>query len=129
MKVEGKKVPSNLKESLDRSRHFVSPETEQHQPTPIDLDHAVINEGSLAGDSGRIEGSGETNFDAAETQFERKHEVAEEAGQGEHPNRTVKKSGVAERHVQSKPGLEVSKERHAHVAGVRASREAENWPE
>ena len=44
MKKEGKKVPSNLKESLDRSRHFVSPETEQHQPTPIDLDHAVMNE-------------------------------------------------------------------------------------
>jgi hypothetical protein len=123
----GKKVPSQLKESLDRSRHFVSPETEQHQPTPIDLDHAVVNEGSLDGNEGRIEGSGENNFSEQSLQHTRKHEAPEEVHQGEHPNRVVKKSGVAERHVQSKPGLQVAAERKAHLQSVRAQREKENF--
>jgi len=111
----GKKVPSNLKESLDRSRHFVSPETEQHVAVPVDENHAVVGEQSLEGD-GRVEGVGETNHSDQSLQFTRKHGVLADPDKGGEDARDVKTSRVTlGRHVSSDDGLDVAAKRSAFL--------------
>lgn len=118
---------SEAPRAIRSATRFASPETPQHEPVEVDTDHASLGEASLPDGEGRIEGVGETNHDAAETQFERTHTPGEFEHKGENDKRVIKKTRVAERHVQSKPGLEVAKERHQHVASVRVQREKENF--
>jgi hypothetical protein len=125
MKAEGKKVKSNLKESLDRSRHFVSEETEQHKPVPIDLDHSVLNEASIGEGDGRVEGVGETNHSEQSLQHTRKHEVLADPAKGGEDARETKKSSrvTLGRHITSDDGLDVAARRSKFLADTKKANE------
>lgn len=99
---------------MNSDYHFVSPETKQHEPVPVDAKHANVTEAQCV--------PCETSID----QTTRKHEVGVvEKGAG--ANRVIKKTAVAERHVTSEPGMANAKRRSAHVKSVRAQREKENF--
>ena len=99
---------------MKHTDHYVSPETPQHQPVPVDSCHTNVVEAQAI--------PSETTKD----QTVRKHEVGI-VEKGAVPNRTIKKSAVAERHITSAPGMSDAKQRSQHVKSVRQQREKENF--
>jgi hypothetical protein len=91
--------------------HYVSHETPQHEPVPVDTDHAEI-----------VEAHGANNSGVTKDQTVRKHEVGV-VEKGAQDNRKIVRSNVAERHVQSEPGLKTAVRRHDHVISNRKEKD------
>jgi hypothetical protein len=96
--------------------HFVSPETPQHQPVPVDEKHASIETGHPDPLTDTQDGAGVLTGHSQQAD-----QAPEELG-GE-AERDVKKTKVAERHVTSEPGEVVRSRRHKAL--VSAKREGE----
>lgn len=96
--------------------HFVSHETPQHQPAPVDEKHASIEHGHPDPLTDTQDGAGVLSGHSQQAE-----QAPEDIG-GE-AERDTKKTRVAERHVISEPGLEVAESRHAHVRNNRRQSE------
>jgi hypothetical protein len=96
--------------------HYVSKETPAGQCVPVDTNHAVV-----------VEAHGvPMNAETAKDQTVRKHEVGV-AEKGGPDNRKVRKTSVAERHIQSEDGLKTAGRRSAYVKQARKTREKANF--
>jgi hypothetical protein len=93
-------------EKLKHQTHYVSPESPQHEPVPVDMGHAEV-----------VEAHGAVNPGVTKDQTVRKHEQAEgEPELGGESQRTAKSSrATLGRHITSAPGFQVAERRHKHV--------------
>lgn len=105
-----KRKEVSAREVLKHSAHFVSPETPQHQPVPVDTKHVHLETGHPDPTIETQDGAGILSGHSQQP-----NEGPEDlGGRGE---RTVKTSSRATegRHVTSQPGAVASAKRKAHV--------------
>jgi hypothetical protein len=96
--------------------HFVSHETPQHQPVPVDEKHASIEQRQPDPLIDTQDGAGVLSGHSQQAD-----QAPEDIG-GE-AERDTNKTKVAERHITSEPGLKVAESRHAHVRSNRKESE------
>ena len=98
--------------------HYVSPESPQHEPVPVDENHSEV-----------VEAHGEIHPGVTKDQTVRKHEQADgepELG-GEDGRKVTTSKATLGRHVKSDSGMKVAARRHSHIKMTRATREKENF--
>lgn len=84
---------------MKKTNHFVSPETPQHQPVPIDEDHASL------------EDQPDTDDIVGESQYG----IQPEMGAEDERDVKTKSRTTLGRHVTSEHGLKVAARRHSHI--------------
>jgi hypothetical protein len=87
------------------------PEPRQHEPVPVDTDHAVT-----------VEAQGAVDHGFTKDQAIRTHETGV-VEKGAADNRKIVKTKVAERHVQSEAGLKTAARRSTFIKEARKENE------